>query len=112
MSNAHERGRPASWFAVTVITIGFITGGVGLTLGPAWWLFGVGAAITVFGGVLALAVGIMSDIGVEPPRVSASASGTPQVPAQGRGPQASTGTAGDAAAADRPAGAPDEATAG
>ncbi len=58
MALAHEsfHGRPVSWVAVTIITIGFIIGGVAMVPTPTWWLFWTGAAITVVGlGVGALA---------------------------------------------------------
>jgi hypothetical protein len=64
--------------------VGFIIGGLGLVLGPSWPLFWVGVAIVAVGGVLALAVGIFSDvvtympvdITYEPQRASAAAEGT------------------------------------
>ena len=57
---AHH-GRPASWVAVTVIIIGFVLGGIALTIGPSWVLFWVGAAIVVVGGIIAAAARIMDD---------------------------------------------------
>ena len=49
-------GRPVSWVAVTIITIGFIVGGVGMVPHPTWWLFWTGAAIALVGfGVGAVA---------------------------------------------------------
>ena len=45
-----------SWVAVTIITIGFIVGGVGMVPHPTWWLFWTGAAIALVGfGVGAVA---------------------------------------------------------
>ena len=55
---AHEsfHGRPVSWVAVTVITIGFIIGGFSMVPTPTWWLFWTAAAIAVVGlGIGALA---------------------------------------------------------
>ncbi len=57
---AHH-GRPASWVAVAVIIIGFVLGGIALTIGPSWVLFWVGAAIVVVGGIIAAAARIMDD---------------------------------------------------
>jgi ABC-type transport system involved in cytochrome c biogenesis permease subunit len=55
------QGRPVSWIAVGVIILGFMVGGVGLVAGPMWWLFWVGVAITVGGGIFAWAIDIMED---------------------------------------------------
>jgi len=55
------RGRPVSWIAVTVMVLGFVIGGLGLVLGPTWWLFWTGAGVTVAGGIFAWAIGIMED---------------------------------------------------
>ena len=55
---AHEsfHGRPVSWVAVTIITIGFIVGGFAMVPTPTWWLFWTAAAIAVVGlGIGALA---------------------------------------------------------
>ena len=62
-SDGHEghHGRPASWVAVTVIIIGFVIGGIALTVGPNWVLFWVGAAIVVVGGIMGAATRIMDD---------------------------------------------------
>lgn len=55
-------GSLKSWVAVSIILIGFIVGGVGLTMGPNWIVVGVGAGLCVIGGILALAVDIFSDV--------------------------------------------------
>lgn len=68
MSGSHA-GRPSSWLAVVIIIIGFTVGGVALCLGPSWIMFWVGAAIVVLGGVVGLAVGILSDVVLDEPRV-------------------------------------------
>jgi hypothetical protein len=57
---AHH-GRPASWVAVSIIIIGFCVGGIALPIGPTWWLFWVGAAIVVIGGIMAMAAHILDD---------------------------------------------------
>jgi hypothetical protein len=57
-------GRPVSWFVVSVITVGFLTGGAGLVFGqhgPAWWLFWTGAGLTVLGLLLAVVTNVMDD---------------------------------------------------
>jgi hypothetical protein len=54
-------GRPASWMAVAIIFAGFVTGGIGLITGPAWWLFWAGVAVAAVGGILGLATGIFND---------------------------------------------------
>jgi hypothetical protein len=62
----HARGRAASWVAVFVIVAGFIIGGLGLVLGPTWWMFWVGAGVTAVGGVIALVTDIFADVTVDP----------------------------------------------
>ena len=54
----HEEyhGRPVSWVAVAIITVGFVVGGFSMVPTPTWWLFWTAAAITAVGlGVGALA---------------------------------------------------------
>jgi hypothetical protein len=46
---AHHHGRPVSWVAVTITTIGFVVGGVAFVPAPRWWLFWVGAGIAIVG---------------------------------------------------------------
>ena len=49
-------GRPVSWVAVAIITVGFVVGGFSMVPTPTWWLFWTAAAITAVGlGVGALA---------------------------------------------------------
>lgn len=67
MKEGSHAGRPSSWFAVGVMLVGFIIGGVGMVLGPSWPLFWAGVAVTAVGGFLALAVGIFSDVVVYTP---------------------------------------------
>jgi hypothetical protein len=50
-----HHGRPMSWVAVSVITIGFIVGGVGMVPHPRWWLFWTGAGIVVVGCIVTAA---------------------------------------------------------
>jgi hypothetical protein len=47
--------------AVSIIIIGFCVGGIALPIGPTWWLFWVGAAIVVIGGIMAMATHILDD---------------------------------------------------
>ena len=54
-------GRAVSWVAVSTITAGFIVGGLGLCLGPVWWLFWVGGGLAAVGSLLALATHIFED---------------------------------------------------
>ncbi|REF00113.1 HGxxPAAW family protein [Thermomonospora umbrina] len=68
MSGGHG-GRPSSWVVVGVSITGFTVGGVALCIGPNWVVFGVGAAIVAISAVLGLAVGILSDVVVDEPRV-------------------------------------------
>jgi hypothetical protein len=39
--------------AVTIITIGFVAGGVAFVPTPRWWLFWVGAGIAIVGTLIA-----------------------------------------------------------
>ena len=59
----HEEyhGRPVSWVAVTIIIIGFIIGGIALSIGPVWVLLWVGVALVVIGGIFAASIRIMDD---------------------------------------------------
>lgn len=50
----HHSGKPISWAAVTIITIGFIVGGVGMVPHPVWWLFWTGVGIVIIGCVTTL----------------------------------------------------------
>jgi hypothetical protein len=54
-------GRTVSWVAVSIITLGFIVGGLGLIIGPTWWVFWVGGGLIAVGGLLALATNIFED---------------------------------------------------
>ena len=54
-------GRPVSWVAVATIMVGFLVGGLALVFGPTWWVFWVGLAIAVVGGLLALATNVFDD---------------------------------------------------
>ncbi len=54
-------GRPVSWVAVSIMMAGFLAGGLGLVLGPTWWLFWAGAGMVVVGGLLALGTHIFED---------------------------------------------------
>jgi hypothetical protein len=56
-----HHGRPVSWVSVSLICVGFILGGVGLIVGPTWWLFWTGVAVAAVGGIVALATGIFND---------------------------------------------------
>jgi fatty acid desaturase len=62
MADSSHGGRVSSWLTVAVMLVGFVIGGLGLVIGPAWALFWVGIAVVAVGGVLALAVGIFSDV--------------------------------------------------
>jgi len=45
---------------------GFVIGGLGLVLGPTWWLFWAGAAVAAVGGIIALTTDIFADVTVDP----------------------------------------------
>jgi protein-S-isoprenylcysteine O-methyltransferase Ste14 len=50
----HNSGKPMSWVAVAVITVGFIVGGVALVPHPTWWAFWLGVGIAVVGCLMTL----------------------------------------------------------
>jgi hypothetical protein len=54
-------GRAVSWVAVSIMMAAFLVGGLGLILGPIWWLFWVGVGMCAVGGLLALATNIFDD---------------------------------------------------
>lgn len=64
-SSRSHGGRPKSWVTVAIMLAGFIVGGAGLTMGPSWVVFWVGAAMVAGGGLLALAFDIMTDVIVD-----------------------------------------------
>ncbi|GAA2084585.1 HGxxPAAW family protein [Actinomadura alba] len=69
MARGSHGGRPSSWLAVGIMIAGFTIGGAGLTLGPSWPVFWAGAAVVAIGGLIALAVGIFSDVVLDETRV-------------------------------------------
>ena len=52
---AHEsfHGRPMSWVAVAIITIGFLIGGLAFSSPPTWWLVYTGGGIALLGFIVA-----------------------------------------------------------
>ncbi len=57
-------GRTVSWFAVGLMTVGFIVGGLGLILGhggPTWWAFWAGLGVAVLGLLICLATNTFED---------------------------------------------------
>jgi hypothetical protein len=61
MAEGSHHSRPTSWAAVIVMILGFVIGGLGLILGE-WWMFWLGGAVVVAGGIFGLANGIMNDV--------------------------------------------------
>ena len=51
---AHDsfHGRPVSWIAVAIITIGFIVGGLAFSSPPTWWLVYTGGGIALLGFIV------------------------------------------------------------
>ena len=56
----HIKGRPISWVVVVLVSGGFLVAGVGLATATAW-LFVVGLAIVVLGGIVGWATHAMAD---------------------------------------------------
>jgi hypothetical protein len=54
-------GRTVSWVAVSLIMLAFLTGGLGLILGPLWWLFWASVGLAAIGALLALSTDIFDD---------------------------------------------------
>jgi hypothetical protein len=54
-------GRAVSWFAVSLIMVAFLIGGLALVFGPTWWLFWASVGLAVVGALTALSVGIFDD---------------------------------------------------
>jgi len=57
-------GRRVSWVAVSVISVGFLVGGLSLIFGshgPTWWLFWVGGGLSVVGVLMTLATNTFED---------------------------------------------------
>lgn len=54
-------GRPVSWFAVSLIMVAFVIGGLALVFGPTWWLFWAALGLAVAGLLIAMSIGIMDD---------------------------------------------------
>ena len=57
-------GRSVSWVAVGIMTAGFLVGGLALIFGrhgPTWWLFWVGAGLTVLGLLTSVATNTFED---------------------------------------------------
>jgi len=47
--SGHNSGRRISWAGTTVVTIGFIIGGVAFIPSPNWLIFWVGTAVAIIG---------------------------------------------------------------
>ena len=62
MVQSSSRGRPLSWAVVVVEILAFIVGGLGLMLGPIWWLFWAGAVVAAAGIAVGWATGMMEDV--------------------------------------------------
>lgn len=54
-------GRTISWFAVSLIMVAFVIGGLALVFGPTWWLFWASVGLAVVGALFGLAVGVFDD---------------------------------------------------
>jgi hypothetical protein len=59
--HASYHGRPVSWVAVSIIMIGFVTGGLAMVLGPNWPVFWIGSGIVVVGSLLAVSTDMFDD---------------------------------------------------
>ncbi len=57
----HNSGKPMSWVAIAVITVGFIVGGIALVPRPTWWAFWLGVGIAVVGCIMTLFTKTFSD---------------------------------------------------
>jgi hypothetical protein len=57
----HNPGKPISWVATGVITVGFIVGIPAMVPHPVWWLFWVAVAIVVVGCIMTAAARTFHD---------------------------------------------------
>jgi hypothetical protein len=64
-TDPNPRGQLSAWIAVGIIAAGFAIGGLGLILGPTWWLFWAGVVVAGIGGILALFFDIFSQVEVD-----------------------------------------------
>ncbi|MUL39961.1 hypothetical protein FZ103_02005 [Streptomonospora sp. PA3] len=62
-----HRGRLGSWIAVSVFLVGFVLGGVGISLSVNWWLIGIGLGLMAVGSVLFLVTDIFTDVVLDDP---------------------------------------------
>lgn len=53
-------GRAVSWFAVSVIMVAFLAGGLALVF-TAWWLFWTAVGVAVIGGLIAAGINLFDD---------------------------------------------------
>ncbi|MEU7832286.1 HGxxPAAW family protein [Nonomuraea sp. NPDC052129] len=60
-------GRASSWLAVTVMLLGTVVAGYGMTAAN-WTLIWIGAGVFVVGGILALVFDIFTDVVIDAPR--------------------------------------------
>jgi uncharacterized protein DUF6704 len=51
MSGNHG-STPAAWTAVTLALVAFCVGGIGLMIGPNWWVFVAGCVILALSGIV------------------------------------------------------------
>jgi hypothetical protein len=57
-------GRTVSWVAVSIVTLGFLVGGLALIVGrdgPVWWLFWTGGGLAVLGMLIAFMTNTFED---------------------------------------------------
>ncbi|GAA4518499.1 MULTISPECIES: HGxxPAAW family protein [Nonomuraea] len=65
-------GRASSWLAVTVMLLGSVVAGFGLTM-ENWMVVWIGVGLFVVGGILALVFDIFTDVVIDAPRVGLNA---------------------------------------
>jgi hypothetical protein len=46
---AHNPGRPISWIGTSIVTVGFVIGGIGFVPAPHWVIFWIGAGVAIIG---------------------------------------------------------------
>ncbi len=49
---AHHGSTPAAWTAATLAVLAFCVGGIGLMIGPNWWVFVAGVVLLVASGIV------------------------------------------------------------
>jgi hypothetical protein len=59
--NEHYSGRKISWIGTSIVCVGFLVGGIAFIPHPTWWLFWLGAGVTIVGCLILAFAKTMSE---------------------------------------------------